>query len=79
MTTADLTAPQQMHAMCLTYLKLRAGRLDWSGSQVDAFLAGFEKTCAAAGTTVRDALRNASLALEHSGRADFLPKLVPEG
>jgi hypothetical protein len=65
--------------MCLTYLKLRTGRLDWSGSQVDAFLERFEETCAAAGTTAREALRNAALALEHSGRADFLPKLVPEG
>jgi hypothetical protein len=58
----------------MTYFKLRSGRLDWSGQQVDAFLADFEETCAAAGTTVRDALTNAACALDDAGRDDFLKR-----
>lgn len=79
MTTADLTPPQRVHAMCLTYMKLRTGRLDWSAERVDTFLAQFDETCAEAGTTPREALRNAAAALENAGRTDLLPKLVPGG
>jgi hypothetical protein len=59
--------------MCLTYLKLRTGRLDWSAERVDTFLAQFAATCTEAGITVRDALINAAAALEAAGRADLLP------
>lgn len=79
MTTADLTPQQQVHALCLTYLKLRTGRLVWDVAQVDAFLADFEQKCEAAATTPREAVRNAALALEYSGRAEFLPKLASGG
>jgi hypothetical protein len=62
-----------MHAMCLTYMKLRAGRLDWPTERVDTFLEQFAATCAEAGTTVRDALMNAAAALDSAGRTEFLP------
>lgn len=74
MTTTDLTPAQQLHALCLTYFRLRDGRLLWDVAQVDAFLKDFAARCAAEGTTVKEALRNASLALENCGRADLLPK-----
>lgn len=73
MTTADLTPAQRVQSLSLTYLKLRAGRLDWPAERVDTFLAQFQATCAEAGTTVRDALMNAAAALESAGRTEFLP------
>ena len=74
MNTADLTPSQRVHSMCLTYLKLNAGRLDWPAERVDTFLAQFAATCAEAGTTVRDALMNAAAALESAGCTELLPK-----
>ena len=75
MTTATLTPSQRVHVMCLTYMKLRAGRLLWDVARVDTFLAQFDETCAEAGTTVRDAVRNAASALDDAGRTEFLPKV----
>lgn len=75
MTTADLTPAQRVQSLSLTYLKFRAGRLDWSEERVDAFLEQFKATCAEAGTTVPEALKNAAAALEASGRAELLPTL----
>lgn len=74
MTTANLTPAQRVPILALMYLKLRAGRLDWSDARVDAFLAQFKETCAEAGVTVRDALKNAAAALEGDGRTELLPK-----
>ena len=74
MTTAILPASVRVQSLCLTYLKLCAGRLDWSGDRVDAFLAQFKDTCAEANITVRDALVNAATALEAAGQTDLLPK-----
>jgi hypothetical protein len=74
MTTADLTPAQRVQSLSLTYLKFRAGRLDWPDERVDAFLEQFKATCAEAGTTVSEALKNAAATLESAGRADLLPK-----
>ena len=77
MTTATLTPTQQMHALCLTYFNLRTGRLVWPTERVDTFLEQFAATCAEAGTTVREALKNAAAALESAGRTDLLPTSTP--
>lgn len=72
--TTDLTPAQRVQSLSLTYLKLRAGRLDWPDERVDTFLAQFAATCAEAGTTVREALRNAAATLDSAGRTELLPK-----